>query len=134
MKHRFLTAILFSALPALFFISCSKTSADQQTMNPPPPGNGTTSCDTADMKYAADVVPILQAHCYACHGSNSNAGSGGILLDSYNDLKTYADNGYLKGNITHATGYIGMPYGQPKLDDCTINKIVDWINQGAQNN
>jgi hypothetical protein len=137
MKNRILITLLIFALPSLFIISCSKSSADQQTVtNPPPPpgGGGTTTCDTVDMKYATDVVPILVAHCYACHGNGSSAGSGGILLDNYANLKTYASNGFLKGDITHTSGFVAMPYGLPKLDDCTINKILDWINRGAQNN
>jgi hypothetical protein len=135
MKKQLILPILLVMLPALFIISCTKSSADQQTINTPPPGSGgtTTSCDTVDMKYAADVLPILQSHCYGCHGSNTT-GSGGISLDSYNNVKTYADNGFLAGNITHSPGFIGMPYGQPKMDDCTINKILDWIKRGALNN
>jgi hypothetical protein len=27
-----------------------------------------------------------------------------------------------------------MPYGSPKLDDCDINKIISWVNNGAQDN
>jgi hypothetical protein len=136
MQKKFILALLIILMPALLLISCSKSSADQQTVTNPPPGGGgttTTSCDTAGMKYTTDVLPILQSHCYSCHGTNT-AGSGGISLDSYNNLKTYADNGFLKGNITHAPGFIGMPYGQPQMDACSINKIVDWINRGALNN
>jgi hypothetical protein len=29
---------------------------------------------------------------------------------------------------------VAMPYGLPKMDDCSINKILDWINRGALNN
>jgi len=135
MKTRFLSTFLIFVFPALFIISCSKSSGSQTTpVTPAPGGTTTTSCDTVNMKYAVDIVPILQSHCYGCHGGGSNSGSGGISLDSYNNLKTYADNGFLKGNITHAPGFVGMPFGQPKMDDCTINKILDWINRGVQNN
>ena len=137
MKNRFVITLLIVAVPTLFYISCSKSSADQQppVVTPAPGGGGTTTtCDTEDMKYATNVVPILQARCYSCHGGGNTGGSGGISLDNYNSLKTYADNGILKGNITHAPGFVGMPYLQAKMDDCTINKILDWINRGAQNN
>lgn len=134
MKKKPIIPILFIVFLQLFFTSCSKSSADQQTTTTPTTGTGgTIPCDTANMKYATDVLPILQNYCYSCHGSNT-AGSGGISLDSYNNLKTYAANGFLAGNISHAPGYIGMPYGQPKLNDCTINKILDWIQRGALNN
>lgn len=134
MKTRILSTVLTFAFPALFIISCSKSSGGLSVT--PAPGGVTPppSCDTIDMKYGADVVPILQSHCYGCHGEGSTSGSGGISLASYNNLKTYADNGFLKGNITHAAGFVGMPFGQPKMDDCTINKILDWINRGTKNN
>ncbi len=131
MKKSILTVCLFFSCTAILIISCSKSSADQQTGGTPP---GVTPCDTAGMKYATDIVPILQSQCYGCHGNGNTSGSGGISLDSYTDLKKYADNGFLRGNITHAPGYVGMPYGLPKMDDCTINKILDWIDQGSPNN
>jgi len=134
MKKKIILPITMTLLLLSFFFSCTKKSADQlPTINPTTGNGGTTSCDTVNMKYATDVLPILQAHCYSCHGSNT-AGSGGISLDSYSNLKTYASGGFLVGNITHAPGYIGMPYGQPKMDDCTINKIIDWVQRGALNN
>jgi hypothetical protein len=135
MQKKLILPFLIAVMPAFLIVSCSKSSADQQTVTPPPGGGGTTTttCDTVNMKYTADVLPILQTHCYSCHGSNTT-GSGGISLDSYNNLKTYANNGFLAGNITHSPGFVGMPYGQPKMDDCTINKILDWINRGALNN
>ncbi|HEY4154581.1 MAG TPA: c-type cytochrome [Puia sp.] len=126
MKIRLHLFLLLIGSSFFLVLSCSKTSEDKLN------NNGGT-CDTTNMQYTADVVPILQANCYSCHGAGNTDGSGGISLDSYADLKKYADNGFLKGNITHAPGYVGMPYGRPKLDDCDINKIIDWINRGTQN-
>jgi hypothetical protein len=122
-----LSIVLISSLFVLV-ISCSKSSEDKLN------GNTGSTCDTVNMKYTTDVVPILQANCYSCHGEGNTAGSGGISLDSYDNLKQYADNGILAGNITHAAGYVAMPYGLPKLPDCEINTILDWINRGSQNN
>ena len=127
MKNRFFIISGFTGFVLLLLISCSKTSEDKLV------SSRVSGCDTANMQYTANVLPILQANCYSCHGNGSTDGSGGIHLDSYASLKQYADNGYLRGNITHAPGYIGMPYGLPKMDDCSINKILDWINRGAQN-
>lgn len=31
-------------------------------------------------------------------------------------------------------GYVGMPYLRAQPDTCTMNKIPDWIAQGAPNN
>ena len=117
-------------------ISCSKTNETTQSQN----NNGNTSgnttgtggCDTVNMKYAANIQPIIQANCYSCHG-NGNV-SGGVSLGTYTGVKQQADKGNLLGTITHASGYPAMPQGSAKLDDCTINKIKDWIARGAQNN
>jgi hypothetical protein len=128
MKIRFAVILLFISTSLFLAISCSKSSEDKLQ------NNGGGSCDTTDMKYTANVLPILQANCYSCHGNGNTAGSGGISLDGYANLKQYADNGFLAGNITHSPGYVGMPYGLPKLPDCEINTILDWINRGAQNN
>ncbi len=127
MKTNLFIILLFISFPLLLVLSCSKISEDKLNNN-----SGNT-CDTANIKYTTNVTPILQANCYSCHSNGNTDGSGGISLDTYAGLKKYADNGFLRGNITHAPGYIGMPYGRPKLDDCSINKIIDWINRGAQN-
>lgn len=128
MKTHFLILLFLAGLTGILVISCTKSSEDKLINN-----NGQT-CDTVNMKYAANVVPVLELNCYGCHGKGNTDGSGGISLDSYVELKKYAANGYLAGNITHAEGFVGMPYGLPKMDNCDINIILDWVNHGAQNN
>jgi len=86
------------------------------------------------MKYSADVVPILEANCYRCHGNGSNTGSGGIILEGYNNLIPYVIDQRFYGNITHAPGYIPMPFDGGKLSDCDINKIKSWLDHGALDN
>lgn len=118
--------ILAAGSALIFSMGCSKQSEDKLAAS--------QTCDTANVSYANGVVPILQANCYSCHGASNNAGSGGIVLEGYSRLKVYADNGYLAGNISHAPGYIGMPYGKPKLPDCEVNTVVAWVHQGAKDN
>lgn len=91
------------------------------------------TCDTTAVKYSTDVVGILTGSCYACHSGTAGAGAG-IKLDNYTSLKTYVNNGKLKASITHTAGASPMPKGGGKLNDCSINKIVAWINNGAPNN
>lgn len=124
---------------AMLILSCSKSNEatvgqggntdTTGTGGNPGSGNG---CDTANMQYAANVRPILQANCYSCHGNG--ASSGGVTLDSYNGVKAQVNNGNLIGTITHASGYSPMPRGGAKLSDCDINKIRGWIARGALNN
>lgn len=90
-------------------------------------------CDTANMSYSANIVPILTANCYVCHGGTAS-GSGGRKFDSHALLMNYVASGKLEKAVTHSAGATPMPYNQPKMPSCTVNKIVAWIHQGAKNN
>jgi cytochrome c553 len=114
-------------------VSCSKDNEQDITNNNPPDGGGgDNSCDTVNMKYTANVLPIISANCYSCHG-NGNV-SGGVSLGNYAGVKAQVDNGNLLHVINHDAGYPAMPQGGSKLSDCNINKIRSWINHGALNN
>lgn len=130
MKTKLFTAFSVLLLLLAGAYSCTKNSADRLAAA----SGGTTTCDTVDMKYTEDVVPILQANCYSCHGTGSNSGSGGIVLEGYANLLPYATNGDLVGNITYAPGHNPMPENAPMLPSCEINTIIDWVKNGAQNN
>ena len=123
-KDIYILSTLF-VLIGFSIISCSKSNNNKIT----PP---VSTCDTIGMKLALDIIPILQSNCYSCHGNGNS--EGGIILDNYTSLKSHVVSGEIKGAITHASGYVGMPYLKPQLDTCTINKILDWIAQGAPNN
>jgi hypothetical protein len=125
MRKQLVVILFILAFPAFCIIACTKDN--KQQLIP-------TVCDTVNMKYSTDIVPILQNNCYGCHGNGNTAGSGGILLEGYSNIQPYALNGMLYGNVSHSPGYVGMPYELPKMDDCTINKILDWTLQGSPNN
>ncbi|MBO9570948.1 MAG: hypothetical protein J7497_01870 [Chitinophagaceae bacterium] len=118
---------------SMIFFACSKSN-EEELQNTDNPGGGGSNCDTANMKYTANVVPILSSHCYSCHGVSTNANSNGIILEGHDKLLPYATNGTLISVITHAPGYPQMPQGGAKLSACNINIIRSWINNGAQNN
>ena len=111
-------------------LSCSKKSEEIIISG----NGGPDPCDTTNMKYTANVLPILKNNCYTCHGIATNNGSNGIILEGYDNLKVKADNGQLIGVITHAPGYPPMPQGGAKLSDCDIHTVRSWINNGTQNN
>jgi hypothetical protein len=129
MKNSIVSGLIFSTFLWYGLGGCTKQSEDKLSKRP-----GAGDCDTTSVKYATDIVPILQSNCYECHGNGSSTGSGGILLEGYSNLAPWAADGYLAGCITHAPGYIGMPYQEPELPDCELNTIVAWIHQGALNN
>jgi len=128
MKKTVLIPVSAFLLAVVVLASCAKEN--EQTLS----GGLNLVCDSTNSKYTANILPILQANCYSCHGNGSTGGSGGISLDGYANLKPWAANGFLVGNVTHAPGFVGMPFGLPKLSDCDINKILSWVNHGALNN
>ncbi|MBN9295745.1 MAG: cytochrome c [Filimonas sp.] len=128
MKKRNVLVAAFLGALCWSLSNCSKTNeVDLNNSN-----GGGTPCDTVNMKYSANVLPIIQANCYSCHANGQV--NGGVTLGSYANVKAQVDNGNLVAVITHAAGYPAMPYNLPKLSDCDINKIKDWIARGAQNN
>jgi cytochrome c5 len=107
------------SIVSIVLAACSK--ANESALS----GDNPNVCDTVNMKYTANILPIIQNNCYACHGNGLS--QNGVSLDSYEKLKVQAANGTLIGVITHAPGFNPMPEGGAKLSDCNINKIKDWI-------
>lgn len=122
------TSLLISVATAICIISCAKENEASLKAR-----DGITDhCDTVNMTYTTDILPILEANCYSCHGNGLS--QNGVSLDTYDKVKEQAENGNLLHVIMHAPGYPPMPQDAPKLSDCTINKIKDWVDRGALNN
>lgn len=85
-------------------------------------------CDTTQIGYEEDVLPIFKANCIPCH-SEANA-FGGIVLATLEGARVPATNGLLFKAVTHDPSVVPMPKGGGMLDDCSINKIKRWINLG----
>jgi hypothetical protein len=124
MNRKFLFLTL-AIVGAIFWLgSCSKESADRLA--------GTTTCDTTDVSYSKQILPILQDNCYSCHqGSNPPSG---IDLSTFAVLQAHVKNGDLTSAVTHTGSVTPMPYGLPMLPSCEVNTIVAWVDQGALNN
>lgn len=90
-----------------------------------------TNCDLSTAKYSQKVSQIITDNCVSCHGPGLQ--SGGFRLDNYDAVKIRADNGVLLKVIKHESGVVPMPYGLPKLSDCNISVIEEWIKNGANN-
>lgn len=95
------------------------------------------SCDTAGtIEFLTEVWPVIQNNCVGCH--NNTVTNGNVNLNGYEFIKKQAEttkNGIslLKGVITHAAGFVGMPPAW-QLAHCDIRKIELWIEQGRLNN
>ena len=91
------------------------------------------NCDTLDVSYAMDIVPVLANNCYSCH-SNANApdfGSGNAFED-HADVSV--SSLLIVKVINHLEGVPAMPKNSDKLDDCTISMIESWVNDGSPDN
>ncbi len=95
------------------------------------------------VSFHADILPVLRGNCSTagCHSGGNPTGHLN-LEDSlaYGEL-SHAGSGYINtGNPTHSLFYsqlISVSQPMPpngKLDDCTIEMILRWIQQGALNN
>lgn len=123
----FMPVILFTVV----FYGCVYNNEEELYGNKP-----SDNCNTENVTYTGIIKPILTARCYSCH-SNSAANSfgAGINLENFNELTLKVTSGKLLGVITHSPGFQPMPQpqGAVKLDDCSIEKIRTWINNGAKN-
>ena len=122
---------------SLFIIGCSKTNEEAENKISAVPGGSVGTCDTIYMRYKTDIQPILQANCVRCH--NDTIANRNVRLNTYEGVKQQADRtrnnlSVLLGVITHTTGFAPMPRGRPKLSECEINKIKDWVSWKALNN
>jgi len=95
------------------------------------------TCDTANISYANDIVPIVKNNCYSPgNGCHDVAGSSvsNYNFTTYDGIVNVAQVGLLLGDINWASGNNQMPKNGAKLSACDISKFTRWINQGALNN
>jgi len=90
-------------------------------------------CDTTNISYAGDIVPLLSNNCYLCH-SNANAPNFafGIAWEDYEDVA--ASSRLILGAIRHEEGYPAMPKNRAMLDSCLILTFEAWYNAGSPDN
>lgn len=84
------------------------------------------SCDTTNITYSGTVSAIISSNCLSCH----NTGSANSEFTTYSQVFAKADR--IKNRITGQSGNL-MPQSG-KMDNCSVNKIVAWVNKGAPNN
>jgi uncharacterized membrane protein len=88
-------------------------------------------CNLESVGFAADIAPIIANNCASCHsGSNPNAG---VSLSTYSEIAAIAQSGLLMNVLTASNGAAQMP-PSGALNNCNIDQIEKWINDGYQNN
>ncbi|MFZ9847337.1 MAG: c-type cytochrome domain-containing protein [Flavobacteriales bacterium] len=98
-------------------------------------------CKTSDsLSFSNDIQPIFNDHCATSGCHNTSSKEGGLDLSagkSYAELSK-SGSGYINtSKPTSSVLYSEMRSDMPpsgKLDDCTLEKIEKWMEQGAKNN
>ena len=91
-----------------------------------------TTCNIESISFSNDINPIIETFCKGCHSGSFP--SGGISLENYNTIIEVVNSGQLIGAVTWSDGFSRMPQNQDQLDNCNIDKIKAWINDGAKDN
>jgi len=156
-SHRMLALLSIGLLAAIALAACSSpaastptrpaaTTAAPQAESPTEAVPTSASAETSPGEAAAsgvsfskDVLPILEANCTKCHGSER--ASGGLNLTSYADLMKGSKDGAVitagdaaKSTLVDLISTGKMPRGADKLSDDQIKLITDWVNAGAEDN
>ncbi len=84
-------------------------------------------CDTTNVTFSGQVWPMMESYCVGCH--RASAPGGGIIIASYADMVSLAENGSLMGSILWENGYAKMPTNQ-QLSECNISLLQKWIDEG----
>jgi hypothetical protein len=90
------------------------------------------TCDTTNVSFNTQVLPIIQFNCLECHGEVTSTQHGTFRFVSYDDIKAKADS--IVGAISWESPFLRMPDNRPKLDQCKIDMIRAWVNAGAEDN
>lgn len=132
-SHHTLICILCFALG-----SCLDVSSQGLLSNPNSNGGGNGG-GTTTVSWALDIQPIFSQDCIHCHG-----GAGGLNLESYDGVIAGGQSGavVLPGNPDQSLlprrldGTLPpvMPTDGPPLTPPEVDRIKQWILEGAQDN
>jgi len=124
--NRFIAVCWVLSFSVSLFFSCEKEKL-------PPTDTPPAGCDTLDIRYNKNIVPILERYCFdGCH--NGINPSSGISLDTYAAVKVKIDEGRFLGAVQQLPGFVAMPLGAPPIPECDLTQIRIWIEAGAPNN
>ena len=109
----------------LFLSGCVKDSEEDKL-------GGYGFCKESQVSFSENVQPILNQDCVSCH--TGPGAENGVVLDSYSGVVASVNDGLFMPVIKQDAGYIPMPTGKPKLNDCKIATLQKWIDEGMVNN
>ncbi len=125
MKHitgfQNLSILIVLLFIAVFATNCKHDPELAGTPDPPDP----KICDTLNVTYNGNVLPILQSNCIGCHSGATPEGN--LDFNNYDHVAFVAQNGALMGSLNHQAEFEPMPKDGNKLDDCSIQQIGIWV-------
>ena len=91
---------------------------------PPPPG----------VSFADDILPILTEHCVVCH--NVPDAPVRLNLSTYEGVRGSEWSAVIKPSdrLTDSDRHHRMPVAGEPLSDAEIQLLIDWIDEGAEDN
>lgn len=107
----------------------------------PPPAEETPAGENtaAPVSFSNDILPIFENRCIECHGGRRTR--EGLDMKTYESLMRGSDNGpvLVPGNadaslLVELIVKGEMPNRGPKVTADELQRIIDWVNQGALNN
>ena len=90
-------------------------------------------CDTSNVNYENQISAIIDLNCIHCH--NSAKADGGVILETYEQVRDITVNGNLIPCINHESGYPRMPADKnEKMDPCFLSQFDIWLEIGTPKN
>ncbi|MGE5317060.1 MAG: hypothetical protein ACM3ME_03625 [Chloroflexota bacterium] len=89
-------------------------------------------CDSVNVTFTADVLPIMETYCKGCHSGSQPRGK--FLLTDYPTVKAAVEGGRMMGAVRWQNGYLKMPENGDQLSACNIAILQKWINLGMLDN
>ncbi len=119
----FITFLLM--LVSVSYFSCVKEMGPLPTIPTTPTQ---TFCDSANVKFSADINPIIQTKCAVLGCHNASAAGGVNFIPGYSAIDTARIRArVLDGNPSYMPPGIPLPLTERKKIEC-------WLKEGAPNN
>lgn len=106
-------------LAAMMLVTLFGCQNDPMTLDP---DEDPIACDTVAVSLSADIMPFLTPKCLGCHGNSLQ--SGGYNLATHAGIMVAVNGERLLGSVRHEQGFIAMPIGSDKLNECQINHQI----------
>jgi hypothetical protein len=95
--------------------------------------NSSGTCDETVFTYTGKVKNLMDTYCASsgCHNATTHA--AGFYLDTYDNVKTSAQDPLFMCSMRRDSGCSPMPKAQAKLSDCNLTIIQKWMDNNYPN-